>query len=131
MLNIWNDECVSHSYSCNPCNNSRAIYNYTYFVRAHMCDKLLSRVRLFATPWTACSPPGSPVHGNSQARILEWVASSSSRDWNYASCISCIAGGFFTLCHQRRLYTYFTKPKQAPRKFTLFKVIHFIYFFLI
>ena len=26
-----------------------------------------------------CSPPGSPVHGISQARILEWVAISSSR----------------------------------------------------
>ena len=27
-----------------------------------------------------CSPPGSFVHGISQARILEWVAISSSRD---------------------------------------------------
>ena len=26
-----------------------------------------------------CSPPGSSVHGISQARILEWVASPSSR----------------------------------------------------
>ena len=26
-----------------------------------------------------CSPPGSSVHGNSQARILEWVATSISR----------------------------------------------------
>ena len=26
-----------------------------------------------------CSPPGSSVHGILQARILEWVASSSSR----------------------------------------------------
>ena len=26
-----------------------------------------------------CSPPGSPVHGISQARILEWVTISSSR----------------------------------------------------
>ena len=26
------------------------------------------------------SPPGSSVHGISQARILEWVAISSSRD---------------------------------------------------
>ena len=32
------------------------------------------------------------------------------------------------LCHQSRAHTYFTKPKQAPRKFTLFKVIHLIYF---
>ena len=27
-----------------------------------------------------CSPPGSSVHGISQARILEWVAMPSSRD---------------------------------------------------
>ena len=43
-----------------------------------------------------CSPPGSPVHGISQARILEWVAISSSRgsswprDWTNISCVSCI-----------------------------------------
>ena len=39
------------------------------------------------------SPPGSSVHGISQARILEWVASSFSggssqaRDWTQVSCI--------------------------------------------
>ena len=48
-----------------------------------------------------CSPPGFSVHGILQARILEWVAissfrgSSRPRDW---TCISCIAGGFFTAC---------------------------------
>ena len=26
-----------------------------------------------------CSPPGSPIHGILQARMLEWVAISSSR----------------------------------------------------
>ena len=31
------------------------------------------------TPWTACSPPGSSVHGISQAGILEWVPISFSR----------------------------------------------------
>ena len=42
------------------------------------------------------SPPGSSVHGISQARILEWVAISSSwgsswpRDRTWVSCISCI-----------------------------------------
>ena len=46
------------------------------------------------------SPSGSSVHEIVQARILEWVAipfsrrSSLSRDW---TCISCIAGGFFTI----------------------------------
>ena len=49
-----------------------------------------------------CSPPGSSVHGILQSRILEWVAmpwsrvSSQPRDWTCISCISCIAGGFFT-----------------------------------
>ena len=32
-----------------------------------------------ATLWTVCSPPGSPVHGISQARILEWFGISFSR----------------------------------------------------
>ena len=45
-----------------------------------------------------CRLPGSPVHEIFQARILEWVAISSSRgsfwpkDWTH---ISCIAGRFF------------------------------------
>ena len=46
-----------------------------------------------------CSPPGSSVHGISQARILEWVVISSSRGSDgprAQTCISCITGGFFT-----------------------------------
>ena len=44
---------------------------------------------------TDCSPPDSPLHGIFQARILEWVAISSSRrsswpkDRNCVSCSSC------------------------------------------
>ena len=44
-----------------------------------------------------CSPPGSSVHGILQARILEWVAISSSRGSSRPrdrTCISCLAGGF-------------------------------------
>ena len=54
-----------------------------------------------------CSPPGSSVQGISQARILEWVAISSSRgsswprDWSHSSCL---AGGFST-----------TEPLGKPR----------------
>ena len=48
-----------------------------------------------------CSPPGSPVHGILQARILEWIAMSSSRGSSWPrdqTLISCfyIVGGFFT-----------------------------------
>ena len=43
------------------------------------------------------SPPGSSIYGILQARILVWVAISSSkgssrpRDWTRASCVSCIS----------------------------------------
>ena len=49
-----------------------------------------------------CNPPGSSVHGILQAKILEWVATPSSRvsspprDRTRVSCNSCIAGGFFS-----------------------------------
>ena len=54
-----------------------------------------------------CSPPGSSVHGILQARIVEWVAVSSSRgsfwpwDRTYVSCVSCT--GRWVLCHWRLL----------------------------
>ena len=49
-----------------------------------------------------CSSPGSSVQGIFWARILQWVAisssrgSSSPRDWSHGSCcVSCIADRFF------------------------------------
>ena len=45
------------------------------------------------------SPPGSSVHGISQARILEWVAISSFRGFSWSRNqiqVSCIAGVFST-----------------------------------
>ena len=62
----------------------------SHFSRVRLCD-LMDH-----------SPPGSSVHGISQARILEWVAmpfsrgSSPPRDGNHISCVSYISGGFFT-----------------------------------
>ena len=61
-----------------------------------------------------CSPPGSSVHGILQARILEWVAISSSGDLPdpgielvcVASPVSpALANGFSTLSHLGSLYT--------------------------
>ena len=55
-----------------------------------------------------CSLPDSSVHGIFQARILEWVAISSSRgssqpgDWTQ---VSCIAGRFFTIWGTRKAIT--------------------------
>ena len=44
---------------------------------------------------TDCSPPGSSVHGVLQARILEWVTISSSRNRTQVSFISCIGRWIF------------------------------------
>ena len=49
-----------------------------------------------------CSPPGSSVHGISQATILEWVAISFSRGFSKPrdqTHISCLTGGFLSLGH--------------------------------
>ena len=42
-----------------------------------------------------CSPPGSSVHGILQARILEWVAISSSRGSSQPRDQTCFSSGFF------------------------------------
>ena len=47
---------------------------------AQKVSALLLQLRLTLCDPTDYSPPGSSVHGISQARILEWVAISSSRD---------------------------------------------------
>ena len=47
-----------------------------------------------------CNSPGSSVHGISQARILEWVATSFSRGSSLPrerTWVSCSAGRFFTI----------------------------------
>ena len=51
-----------------------------------------------------CSPPRSSLHGILQARILEWVAIPFSRGSSWPSdqtCISCMAGSFFTILSTR------------------------------
>ena len=53
-----------------------------------------------------CSPPGSSVHGISQARILEWVAIPFSRGSFHPRgqiWVFCIAGRFFTFWAPREV----------------------------
>ena len=63
-----------------------------------------------------CSPPGSSVHGISQARIMEWVAmplsrvSSWPRGWTWVSCIFCISRRVLYHCatckaHSNKVFT--------------------------
>ena len=60
---------------------------------------LVSKLCLILLQPQDCSPSGSSVHGILQARILEWVAISFSRDLPHPGieCISpALAGKFFT-----------------------------------
>ena len=60
-------------------------------------------VSLFVTP-LEYSPPDSSVHGIFQARILEWVATSNSRessqprDQTHISCVSYIGRWILYYC---------------------------------
>ena len=69
--------------------------------RARVRMHALSSLRLFCDP-VGCSRPGSSVHGISQARILEWVAISFSREIFLKAlspqllCGPALARGLFT-----------------------------------
>ena len=66
------------------------------WVRAQSCPALCNPMDY--------SPPGSSIHGIFQARILKWVAISSSRrssqpkDWTHISYVSCIGRWILYLC---------------------------------
>ena len=69
------------------------------------------------------NPPGSSVHGILQARILEWVAISSSRessqprDRTHVSCVSCIAEILYPLSHLG------SPPRAMLNKYLLYEII--------
>ena len=94
---------------------------FQMFPQLHVCMCSLSCVQLFVTPMD-CSLPDSSVHGIYRARILKWVAISSSRDLpdpGIKSMSPALAGGFFT-----------TEPPGKPTvtyfalKYLLFGKIH-------
>ena len=72
--------------------NSQLILMYCCYIEHFVVVQSLSHVRLFCNPMDQ-SPPGSSVHGISQARILEWITMSSSwgssrsTDQTQVSCI--------------------------------------------
>ena len=76
------------------------IYIYTFCHLFLVCMSAHSCLTLYDP--LDCNRPGSSVHGIFQARILEWVAVSSSRGFfqprnrTLISCISCTTGRFFT-----------------------------------
>ena len=87
-----------------------AVYCYsahlTYTQSVCVCVRVTPSCLTLCDPMDS-SPPGSSAHGILQARILEWVAipffrgSSWPRD---QTCISCIAGRFFTIWATREAW---------------------------
>ena len=51
---------------------------YIYLIINYKLSFVLSHVQLFCNP-TDCGSPGSSAQGISQARMLEWLATSFSR----------------------------------------------------
>ena len=80
--------------------------NFMYYTIEIICSMFLSlsvMPDVSVTP-KDCSPPGSPVHGILQTRILEWVSipfsrgSSRPRDWTQ---VFHMIGRFFTIWASR------------------------------
>ena len=79
----------------------------TIFSHRTLCSLAIYIVKVLVTQFCPTlvdpmdvSPPGSSVNENFQARILEWVAISSSRGSSQPrdpTRVSCIAGGCFTI----------------------------------
>ena len=76
---------------CVICCFSLAAFNICSIVQLLLCTLVTQSCPNLCDP-TDCSLPGSSVHGIFQARILEWVAISSSRRPSRPrdqTCISC------------------------------------------
>ena len=91
---------VGHDWATNTFTFNIHTYIHTYLI--HICTYMcvLSPSAVFDS-MQPHGPPGSSVHGISQARILEWVAISFSRGsfWpRDPTCISCIS------CAGRRIF---------------------------
>ena len=80
-------------------SNGMVITSETCVVRVCVCVYVSHSVMSDSLRPMNCSPPGSPVHGIFQARILERVAISFSRGSPQPrdrAQVSCTAGGFIT-----------------------------------
>ena len=90
--------------------------SYSQSVLKQSLWKLLSRVQLFATPWTIYI-----VHWILQARMLDWdtlPGSSQPRDWTQ---VSLIADGSFTSWATREAQSVLKLSPNLPLKDTKWK----------
>ena len=114
---------VSQKIHLNPpncCISQQHRWIYKILTYVWMCAKSLQSSLTLCNPMDY-SPPGPSVSGILQTIILEWVAMSSFRGSSWtrnitrSSCVSCIAGRFFTIeppgnIHLQMLSDKDTKP---------------------
>ena len=107
---IWlNVRLHSPSWNQNPTLSGVALYKLNYLKVSPVHQSVRHSV---VCDWHVCnpmdcSPPGSSVHGIFQARILEWVAISSSRGSSQPrdrTWVSCIEDRFFTMWPTREAH---------------------------
>ena len=95
------------------------IYTKTHTLYTHRCiwllAQLLSRLRI-CEPMD-CSPPGSSVHGISQARILEWVAHA------FLQGIFLTQGSNSGLLHRRQMPYHLSHQGNPKESLAVFKII--------
>ena len=99
----------------------------TYCWYKCVCECLVALSCLI--PWDPLnySPSESSVHGIFQARILKWATisfsrvSSQPRDQTHVSCVSCIAGQFFTCWAIRKAQKYNRYHRQFSNIYQNFK----------
>ena len=85
-------------------NKCHCTYPFSQFLEVYQKSllRLVSVCSIIQLCPVLCEPMDSSVHGIFQARILEWVAISSSwgssqpRDQTHVSWVSCLVGSFFT-----------------------------------
>ena len=96
-LNQWNTVLITTTLQQASITGKTAIFFKDVLAVSILC--LVAQLCPTLCDSLDCSPPGSSVHGIFQARILDWVAISFSRgsSWpKHWTCVSCIAGRFFT-----------------------------------
>ena len=100
------------NWTCTSCIGRWILYPWSHQWRPNIIAVVLlllscfSHVRLCVTPLDG-SPPGSPVPGILQARILEWVATAFSNAWEWKVKVK-------SLSRVRLFATPWTAAYQAP-----------------
>ena len=83
-----------------PVRQKHMSYPIPYFSHVYLESEFVSQLCLTLVRLHRCSPLGSSVHGISQARTWEWVATSFSRGSSQPrdrTQVSCIKVRFFTI----------------------------------